>query len=367
MALISIIDQYEEQVDTATKNKLAQFSVIDSPPKGIPVYSHEMRPEPGETRYYMTPLCLLCSNSIYNRTINICYRSVDSNVSYAGGFLNKSSDTLSAYMGEDGKIVLTKGNHRASMLYAVTRDPNALIMVGITAHKKGISASEAVRIEAFDHNSDCNLRKPQTVNDRFKSAYHSGDPNYIEYYNFFDDYGMGIAGTNPTAKFEVSSYRKILEARKLDENCCRRMLKSLTRVIPETTIMGNPVYAGTCFLKFFQESIKYIDDNNNVDSFTGFLDYIYNKRNEINNMRNMTQSALSTGSAKIKGPDIGIAKLISLYNEYCACALKPKMPPKNHHAIGYKSKEFTDYIYSVNVDLRERAREISLPIFEKYI
>lgn len=367
MTLISIIDQYEKKVDIATKNKLAQFSVLDSIPKGIPLYSHETRPEPGETRYYRVPLSFLGSNPLYNRTITIDYGSSERNISYSGGFLYKSADTLSGFVGEDGKIALTKGNHRATMLYAVTRDPNAQIVVGITAHKKGISAYEAIKVEAFDHNSDCNLRKPQSVSDRFKSAYHSGDPNYIEYYNFFADYGMGIAGTNPSARFEVSSYRKILQAKNLDEKSCRRMLKSLTRVIPETTIMGNPVYAGTCFLKFFHESIKWIDDKNNVDSFTGFLDYIYNKRYEISNMRNITQSDLSSGSAKIKGPDVGIAKLVSLYNEYCACALKAKMPTKNNHAIGYNSKGFEEYMDTVSVDLKDRVRHISLPIFERPI
>ena len=43
----------------------------------------------------------------------------------------------------------------------------------------------------------------------------------------------------------------------------------------------------------------------------------------------MTQSKLTEGNSKFKGEEVNVARLISLYNEYCQIVLKAKLNENN--------------------------------------
>jgi len=248
-----------------------------------------------------------------------------------------------------------------TMLYASCLDPNARIPAAVTLHEESDDYGDIVRVEAANHNEDCNYRTSQSTDDRFRAAYHAGESWAENLHWFLDQFGIGIAKTNLNAKCEATSYAKISESRKLDEYSCSRYLKAFTQVVSEKEVMGFATFSATQFLKCFRESIKYVDDNNNVDSVTGLLDYIYNHRHNKSHgyLNNVTQQKLSEGSNKVKGYEIGVARLITLYNEYCEKVIAAKIPTSNNHAIGYSSKEYLKFMQDTNSDLRLRVGEIS--------
>ena len=74
---------------------------------------------------------------------------------------------------------------------------------------------------------------------------------------------------------------------------------------------------------------------------------------------NMNQSKLTEGNSKFKGEEVNVARLISLYNEYCEKVLKATLNENNNHAIGYSSDVYLKYIKSADADIRLRVDEIS--------
>ena len=88
-----------------------------------------------------------------------------------GGFSYSAAGVLSGYLRPNLMTVATQGNNRTSMLYAVTQDKNARIPLSLKFHSKGISDEEMTRVEAENHNADCNFRTNQSSDDKFKSAF----------------------------------------------------------------------------------------------------------------------------------------------------------------------------------------------------
>ena len=73
----------------------------------------------------------------------------------------------------------------------------------------------------------------------------------------------------------------------------------------------------------------------------------------------MTQSKLTEGNSKFKGEEVNVARLISLYNEYCQIVLKAKLNENNNHAIGYSSDVYLNYMKSADADIRARFVQMS--------
>ena len=99
--------------------------------------------------------------------------------------------------------------------------------------------------------------------------------------------------------FIVETDHQVHEDQAIDVD---RYINAFTLMNCEDELGGIAVYAGTCFLVNFAESIEYVDTNNNVDSFTGLMDYIYNNRNQVSMgfLENATQAEL-TRNGKFKG------------------------------------------------------------------
>jgi hypothetical protein len=68
---------------------------------------------------------------------------------------------------------------------------------------------------------------------------------------------------------------------------------------------------------------------------------------------------LTEGNGKFKGEEVNVARLISLYNEYCLKVLRAKIPTSNNHAIGYSSNEYLDFIKQADETVRSRVDEIA--------
>lgn len=369
MTLKKVIDLFDEKVDAKTKTMLASMGSVDSPPLGIDEFEtvfEKIKKQGQKSGICRARIGDLYTDATYNRSNNINYTNVSRHMKKIGGFSNRAAGVISAFVRPDGKLVVTKGNHRVTMKYASCLDPNEQITVEITLHDADSSYSDIIRKEAEDHNVDCNYRTSQNTDDRFRAAFHAGESWAVNLHWYVQPFSISIAGTNPNGKFGTTSYAKIAEARNLDESSCSRYLKAFTDVVTtEKEVMGFATFSATSFLYNFRESIKYVDDANNMDSITGFFDYIYNKRYELSGKfgKNVTQQKLSEGSNKIKGHEIGVARLVSLYNEYCEKILEAKIPVSNKNAIGYSSKEYQRFLEKTNVDLRLRVDEISHNLF----
>lgn len=363
MTLINIVQQYESRVPESEKQKLSTLGFVDKLPLGILPLEEAIKqynPQPGDSFTALVPVSGLYSDPKYNRSDKIHYGNIGKNLARRKGFSYKSAGILSGFMRPNGKIVLTKGNHRGTKGYAACRNPEALLPIEITFHITD-DYDQIVRIESEDHNIDCNYRTSQSQEDRFKSAYYAEEESAISLYNFLDKFRTGIADTNPSAIFSVSSHSYIEKSRALNTNLCEEYLAAFTGNKCESCIGGNATYAGTSFLTSFRNSIQYIDINNDVKSFNDFMKYIYHDREDLSHgfLSNVSQAKLTEGNGKFKGEEINVARLISLYNEFCDKVLRAKIPTNNKTAIGYSSNEYLDFIKSADESVRSRVDEIA--------
>jgi len=363
MTLKNLVSLYQTKVEDEQKEHLLSMNIIDTPPKGFYPYEKAVKvfdPKPGDTIVAMVPVGIIWGDPTYNRVDRIHYGNIAKNLKSRGGFSFKSSGVVSLFARPDGKLVATKGNHRVTKAYAVTGDPMQTIPAEITFHESK-DIADIIRTEANDHNVDCNYRTSQATDDRFKAAYHAGEVWAVDLYEYLSDFGVGVAGTNEDAVLEATSYRQITKSRNLNEIACTRYLKAYTSCTPEEEVGGIATFAGTSFLVAFKNAIKFVDENNNVDSFTGFLDYVYNERANYSHgfLENVTQAVLTAGNGKFKGEEVNVARLISLYNEYCLKVLRAKIPTNNNTAIGYSSNEYLDFIKAADETVRSRVDEIA--------
>tara|TARA_B100002019_G_scaffold122358_1_gene105238 strand:+ start:531 stop:1640 length:1110 start_codon:yes stop_codon:yes gene_type:complete len=365
--LKNLVSLYQSKVDDDMKESLMDMKILDDAPKGLYHFTQAMQnlqPQKGETIHAMVEVGDVFGDPTYNRVNRVHYGNIASNLKKRGGFSYKSAGTISLFLRPDGTLVATKGNHRVTKMYAVTGDKKALIPAEITIHPSE-DAAEIIRLEAEDHNVDCNYRTSQATDDRFKAAFHAGEKWAVDLYNYLSDFSVGIAGTNEDAEYEVTSYRQITKSMKISEAACSRYINAFTLMNCEDELGGIAVYAGTCFLVNFAESIEYVDSNNNVDSFTGLMDYIYNNRNQVSMgfLENATQAELTKGNGKFKGEEVNVARLVSLYNEYCQKILRAKIPTLNNTAIGYSSNEYLDFVKKADETVRSRVDEIARQTF----
>ena len=147
----------------------------------------------------------------------------------------------------------------------------------------------------------------------------------------------------------------------MDSDACSKYLKIFTNRNCENTVGGNATYAATVFLSKFQTSILTVDKLNHLDSADEFFDYIYHQRNNksLGFLQNLSQSSLTAGNAKYKGEEVNVARLISLYNEFCDKVLHAKLKENSNHAIGYTSDAYNKFIKSADADIRLRVDEIA--------
>jgi hypothetical protein len=363
MTLINIVQQYENRVKELEKEENAKLGFVDGFPLGILPFQDAIgkyKPKAGDTFVALVKVSELYSDPKYNRSEKIHYKNCTKNLSKLSGFSYKAAGVLSAFIRPNRKIVLTKGNHRATKAYAACRNPEIYVPVEITYHETE-SYDEIVKIESEDHHFDCNFRTSQSQEDRFKSAYYAQDEEAISLYNFLDRFGIGIADTNAAATFSVSSHSYVAKARFLSANLCEVYLKAFTKNNCEKEVGGNATYAGVFFLNAFSNSIEYIDINNDINSFDLFMKYIYHDRENLSHgfLSNVTQTKLTEGNGSVKDPEVNVSRLISLYNEFCEKVVRAKIPTNNKHAIGYSSNEYLTFIKNSPVIIRTRVDEVS--------
>ena len=378
MSLINLVEQCDLKLTPAQKSFLSTLGVVDNPVKGILTleeYLKENNPQPGDSFVCLVPVGICFSDSKYNRSNRVHFGNVIKHLKRMSGFSFKAAGILSGFLrlnreqirdlqygraSSQYTVIVTKGNHRVTKRYAVSNDTRAYIPMEITIHKTE-DYDEMIRIESLDHTLDAAYRTSQNQEDKFKSSYYAKETDAINLYNYLDQFSIGIAGTNPNAKFGTTSHNYLKSAQKISEASCSKYLKIFTDKNCETSVGGNATFAATVFLTTFEEAIKIVDKLNSIDSIEGFIKYIYHDRNNYTNgfLPNMTQSKLTEGNAKYKGCEVNVARLIALYNEYCEKVLNATLNGNNVNAIGYSSDAFINYMKSADADIRARFVQVS--------
>ena len=378
MTLINLVEQCDLKLTSAQKSFLSTLGVVDNPVQGLlPLedYLVEHNPQPGDSFVCLVPVGICFSDTKYNRSDRIHFGNIIKHLKRFPGFSYKAAGILSGFLRLNREqildlkygrassqyiVVVTKGNHRVTKRYAVSNDTRAYIPMEITIHKTE-DYQEMVRIESLDHTLDAAYRTSQNQEDKFKSAYYARETEAVNLYNFLDLFSIGVANTNPNAVYSTTSHNFIRAAQKRDEDICRKYLKVFTERNCDNVIGGNATFASTIFLLKFKKSIDSIDKLNSCDSFDEFMDYIYHTRQEKSNdfLQNMTQAKLTEGSGKYKGEEVHVARLISLYNEFCRRILKATLNDNSNHAIGYNSKAYNEFVRSADPDIRARVHDIA--------
>lgn len=372
--LVRIIDVFDDKVKGTDKEYFATFSVLDRCPQGIPLMEDVIRDYENGVNYFDNDIVIvlarvgdLYSSPYYNRILELKYGNHRVHLANRGGFSYSSADTLSGYYRPgQKKVVTSKGNNRASMLYGVTQDPDVRIVLSLKLHSRDLSIQELVRIESNDHNVDANYRTNQTGDHRFKSAYYAREPKAVALYDFCAKYSIGIAGTNPTAKFHAPRSTYIANAMKDAKEQTERYLKAFTDNNCSKEVGGSCTIAGAMFLKYFSKYINKIDELNNCDSFADCLRYYFCKWGEKSKdlygkkARNVTQEDITGATTDYKKWEPAVARFVCLYNAYCDVFLE--IPGNQQTAIpfnGSDNSSWVRFLSSANSLIRPQLQNIA--------
>jgi len=370
MALLNLVDQYEAKNTEEYKSFLSVLGCIDSPVRGLLTldeYLEKYNPQPGETFVALVEVDRCCSDPKYNRTAKLHYGNVKKNLKKRSGFSHKAAGILSGFLRKvwngdcwEYVVVVTKGNHRVTKRYAVCRDRKVYVAIELTVHSTD-NLDEMIRIESLDHTIDAQDRTSQSQEHKFTSSFFAKETEAVNLYNYLNQFSIGIAETNSSAKFKTTSHNYIAKARAYDDTACTKYLTSFTKNNCEGVIGGNAAYAGTVFLKTFKTAIDKIDELNNCNSFDSMMNHVFHDRSDksMGFLNDITQASITAGNGKFKGAEVHVSRFISLYNEYCEKVLKATLPETHNHAIGYSSDAYISYMKSADTDIRMRADEVA--------
>ena len=329
-----IIDLALDKVDEKDFENLSKYQVVDQMPSGHPLMENVIREYllgdkylGGENILVSARVGDLLGDPTYNRVEEINYNNCMKQIRNVGGFSFFAADSLSAFLRPSGKVACTKGNHRVTMRFLIDQDPNARVIVSLKLHKKTSTIEQMVIDEARDHTFDCSYRTSQKGDDKFKSNYHAEEGWAVKLYNDCAQFSIGIAGTNPEAKFDLPRYSYLTRAQNnIGHVFTNKFLEAFTSKQCCSVIGGNIVVAGSAFCKHFQTIISKVDKEYNVDSFAEMLSFYFHQWGPLMasigepDAKNVTQEMITDAAAwnNPPGQEPGIARLVMLYNTYCA-------------------------------------------------
>lgn len=351
LAPLNLCDLYCKKVPDIVQELLSHLPVLDKAPiDGLPkledvIEAHSRGEYEGVDSIHVSArIGDIMTDPEYNRGDNLRYGNQERDLNAMGGFSHSAAGTLVAFLRPNGITISTQGNNRISMCFAVTRDRNTRISLLVIFHKPGISRGEMVRVEAENHNADCNFRSNQSTDEKFKSAYFSQQKWAHLIYNFLKPFGIGIAGTLEGAKFNCTSHSYIEKARKeAGDEFVKRFLETHVNVFSEYNcekeVFGNFVRGGSSFLAVFGPHIAEVDEKNGgIDSFGDMMRHLFANREKksletrdyliksgmpkdviasVPVKKCLTQADITQGNRTIKGFTLFVCRFVSMYNEYC--------------------------------------------------
>jgi hypothetical protein len=329
-----IIDLALSKISDEDFADLSKYRVIDQMPSGHPLMEDVIRDYltgdkylGGENIYVSARIGDLWGDPTYNRVEEINYHNCMKQIRKVGGFSFFAADTLAAFLRPNGTVACTKGNHRVTMRFLIDQDPNARVIVGLKLHNRNATIEQMVIAEAKDHTFDCSYRTAQKGDDKFKSNYYAEEGWAVKLYNDCAQFSIGIAGTNPEAKYDLPRYSYLTRTQNsVGDVFTNKFLEAFTSKDCCSVIGGNIIVAGSSFCKYFQTTISKVDKEYNVDSFADMLHFYFHKWGPLMEQigepdaQNVTQEMITDAAAwnNPPGQEPGIARLVMLYNTYCA-------------------------------------------------
>lgn len=329
MRLVSIIDSYDSRVDDKRRDRLSRLQTIGSLPD-VPKLEDLVK------EYLTNPnfdwrKTYICSvrgkdqygSPVYNRTGHIDLNKCEQHANKKGGYSYEAANIGSGFVRPNGYFVNTQSGHRTTLLFAVTLDGEERSLQNVKFHDPNATDEEIIRREADDHHTDCADRKPQTGDDKFRSAYYAPRDWAVKLYNFLKPFDISIAGTLEGAYFSLPSHSYMNTAINLTgEGTVSTYLKAFTEHKCERVILGNAVVAGCLFLQGFSEYIAKVDSDNGIDSFNRMMKFYFTEYGEKVRRfdpdgKDLSQSQLVAGNGLYKGNEPAVARFVFLYNEFC--------------------------------------------------
>lgn len=328
MRLVSIIDSYDKRVDDKRRERLSRLQVIGSLPD-VPKLEDLIKEYLTNPNFdwRKTYICSVrCKDQygspVYNRTELIDLNKCEQHANEKGGYSYEAANTGSGFVRPTGLFVNTQSGHRTTILFAVSSDGEERSLHNVKFHDPNATDEQILSREADDHHTDCADRKPQTGDDKFRSAYYAPRDWAVNLFNYLKPFDISIAGTLEGAYFSLPSHSYMTTALKLvGEGTVSTYLKAFTRHKCEKVILGNCVVAGCLFLQSFSEYITKVNEDNNVDSFDLMMKFYFTEYGQRLRVidpdgKDLTQSALVAGNGLYKGNEPAIARFVFCYNEF---------------------------------------------------
>jgi len=348
--LLNLCELFRNKVPEVVKVLLQQLPVLDKAPQGLPlledvIEAHSRGEYEGiDSVHVSARIGDIMTDPEYNRGDNLRYGNQERDLNRMGGFSHRAAGTLVGFLRPGGVVVATQGNNRISMLYGVTQNESERISFLLNFHKSGISLVEMKRVEAENHNADCNFRSNQSTDEKFKSAYFSKQPWALEIFDFLKPFNIGVAGTLEGAVFNCTSHSYIDKARnEAGEDFVKRFLETHVNVFSadncDKEVYGNFVRGGSSFLSVFSAHIAEVDEKNGgINSFRDMMRHYFADREKealatrkileksgasksaiasVPVKKCLTQADITQGNRVIKGYTLFVCRFVSLYNDYC--------------------------------------------------
>lgn len=370
--LVNIVELCKKTFNESTlKNLRNRYSIpvtkITESLEDFRILKSDNKLIPGNTYVCKVPVSSLFCDNTYNRGDELSKNKILNNLEKTKGFSYNHAGVLVAFLRKNGKLVLTQGNHRATMSYLCLGE-NALVPVSIFVHDTN-DEKECVLIESKNFHTDCTYRYNITQSQKFKGGYHSGDESYIDLYELCKSYGISIAKTNHDFDSDCTfeSYEYLIRVLKMDNTIDHALSRECLQTLAKNLKPGDRDIKGYVFMglfnfrKIFDKTINDVFKNNIGTSFDDFVNFIFNERpkkqfsNEMTNQKDITQ-----GVGSIKCGYFFASRFVGYFNQYCRAKnlkISNGRDSSKYCAIADTSDSWTELLNKMNSELRDKAKE----------
>ena len=274
----------------------------------------------------LIPVVICFGDESYNRTDEINWSQIHTNIEYSKGFSTDASAYIDVvYDTKTGRFIVKKGQHRVIMAYLCLGE-DALIAANVKLINPNYTESEVISAEAYEHHIDAQKVARQKAHQRGLSGYVAGDEEDIKYTNLILSHGIGVKGKMHLFpqlshfKRECETPWAIKASQKISEENTSRALHLLDRFLPvkDKVIGGKPIKTVTQYLTTFADKIsKTVESNSRWETEDDFVDSVFEY---IWKQRGVKSQKWLKGSQIFRGENITLplARLVNYTNQYCA-------------------------------------------------
>lgn len=274
----------------------------------------------------LIPVVICFGDESYNRTDEINWSQIHTNIEYSKGFSTDASAYVDVvYDTKTGRFIVKKGQHRVIMAYLCLGE-DALIAANVKLINPNYTESEVISAEAYEHHIDAQKVARQKAHQRGLSGYVAGDEEDIKYTNLILSHGIGVKGKMHLFpqlshfKRECETPWAIKASQKISAVNTSRALHLLDRFLPvkDKVIGGKPIKTVTQYLTTFADKIsKTVESNSRWETEDDFVDSVFEY---IWKQRGVKSQKWLKGSQIFRGENITLplARLVNYTNQYCA-------------------------------------------------